>query len=153
MLADQHMWCREENFIAFMCAQRSIWTRKLPRPNHAHVYFIFPWPALYVALFCLIHRWSVLEKVTKTLSFPILVAIKVVFVDNVWECETRKAGSCKAQILETRESAWILLRSEVNYLKNKCGEPTILFYYSYRLLLWWQVMAPRDYVLVHWWSS
>ena len=52
MLVEQHMWCREENFIVFMYALRSIvntleWTRKLPRPNQAHVYFfIFPWPAL-----------------------------------------------------------------------------------------------------------
>ena len=49
------------------------------RPNHAHVYFfIFPWPALHVALVYLIHRWPMLEKMTKTLSVPILVAIKVV---------------------------------------------------------------------------
>ena len=63
MLADQHIWCREENFIVFMYALRSTvttleWTTKFPRPNHAHVYFfIFPWPALYVALVYLIHRW------------------------------------------------------------------------------------------------
>ena len=84
MLADQHMRCGHENFIAFVYALRSIvksvdWTTKCLRPNHAHVYFfIFPWPALHVALVYLIHRWPMLEKMTKTLSVPILVAIKVV---------------------------------------------------------------------------
>ena len=61
MLADQHMWCGEGNFIVFMYAPRSIvkspeWTTKFLRSNNAHVYFfIFPWPALYVALveFCM----------------------------------------------------------------------------------------------------
>ena len=62
MLANQDMWCGEENFIIFMYALRSIvktldWTTKFPRPNQAHVYFfIFPWAALYVALVYLIHR-------------------------------------------------------------------------------------------------
>ena len=55
MLTNQHMWCRDENFIVFMYALQSIvktleWTMKSPRSNQAHVYFIFPWPALYVAL-------------------------------------------------------------------------------------------------------
>ena len=44
--------------------------------NHAHIYFIiFPWLALYVALVYLIHRWTMLEKMRKTLSEAILVAI------------------------------------------------------------------------------
>ena len=55
------------------------WTTKFWRPNDAHVYFfIFPWPALYVALDYAIRRCPMLEKMTKTLSVPILVAIKVV---------------------------------------------------------------------------
>ena len=36
------------------------------------------WPAFHVALVYLIHRWPMLEKMTKTQSVPILVAIKVV---------------------------------------------------------------------------
>ena len=62
MLADQDMWCREENFIVFMYVLRSIVTRwsglqNSRDQNHAHDYFfIFPWLALYVALVYLIHR-------------------------------------------------------------------------------------------------
>ena len=93
MFADQHMWCHEQNFVLFMYALRSIdivktleWTTRFPRPNHAHVYFfIFPWPALCVASVCFNHRWPMLEKMTKTLSVPILVAIKVVLVEKTLE--------------------------------------------------------------------
>ena len=73
MLLDQDMWCRE-NFIIFTYVLRSIVTpwsglRKSRDQNHAHVYFfIFPWLALYVALVYLIHRWSLLKKMRKTLS-------------------------------------------------------------------------------------
>ena len=94
MLADQYMWCREENFIGFMDVLRSIVTpwsglRNSRDQSHAHVYFfIFPWLALYVALVYLIHRWPMLEKMRKTLSLAILIAIKVL-VDNVCACEKR----------------------------------------------------------------
>ena len=77
------MRCREENFIVFMHVLRSIVTpwsglRNSRDQNHAHIYFvIFPWLALYVALVYLIHRWTMLEKMRKTLSEAILVAIKV----------------------------------------------------------------------------
>ena len=94
MLADQDMRWREENFIVFMYVLRSIVTpwselRNSRDQNHAHVYFfIFPWLVLYVALVYLIHRWPMLEKIRKTVSGQ--------------RMRTRKAGSCKAQILETR---------------------------------------------------
>ena len=48
LLADQDMWCREENFIVFMYVLRSIVTpwsglRNSRDQNHAHIYFvIFP---------------------------------------------------------------------------------------------------------------
>ena len=73
---------------SLFCALRSIvktldWTTKFLRPNQAHVYFfIFPWAPLYVALVYLIHRWPMLEKRTKTLPMPILLAIKVVLHQN-----------------------------------------------------------------------
>ena len=44
--------------------------------------------ALYVALVYLIHGWPLLEKMRKTLSVAILVAMKVL-VDNVCACEKR----------------------------------------------------------------
>ena len=77
------------------------WTTKFPRSNHAHVYFfIFPWLALYVALVYLIHRWPMLEMMRKTLSLAILVAMHKGFSGQ--RMRMRKAGPCKAQILETR---------------------------------------------------
>ena len=92
--------------------------------NHAHVYFFFfPWLALYVALDYLIHRWPMLEKMRKTLSVAILVAMKVlVLVDNVCACE-------KGDLVKPRfcKRAWIFLRREMNYFNNKCSDPTILF--------------------------
>jgi len=62
-----------------------------------------------------------LEKMWKTLLEAILVDIKVL-MDNVCVCEKR-------DLVKPRfwRRAWILLRREVNYLKNKCGDPTILF--------------------------
>ena len=79
--------------------------------NHAHIYFvIFPCLALYVALVYLIHRWTMLEKMRKTLSEAILVAIKVFL--NGQSLRMRKAGSCKAQILETRVD-FVETRSEL----------------------------------------
>ena len=62
-----------------------------------------------------------LEKMRKTLSEAILVTIKVL-VDNVWACE-------KWDLVKPRfwKRTWIYLRREVNYFKNKCGDPTILF--------------------------
>ena len=89
--------------------------------NHAHVYFfIFPWLALYVALVYLIHRWPMLEKMRKTLSVAILVAITVL-VDNVCVCEKRFLVKPRF-----RKRAWIFLRREVNYFKSKRRDPTIL---------------------------
>ena len=129
MLADQDMRWREENFIVFMYVLRSIVTplsglRNSRDQNHAHVYFfIFPWLVLYVALVYLIHRWPMLEKMRKTLSLAILVAICIkVFVDNVCACEKR-------DLVKPRfwKRAWIFLRREVNYFKNKCGDPSIFF--------------------------
>ena len=67
MLADQDMWCREEN-IVFMYVLQSIVTpwsglQNSRDKSHAHVYFIiFPWLALYVALVYLIHRWPMLRR-------------------------------------------------------------------------------------------
>lgn len=127
LLADQDMWCREENFIVFMYVLRSIVTpwsglRNSRDQNHVHIYFvIFPWLALYVALVYLIHRWTMLEKMRKTLSEAILVAIKVL-MENVCACEKR-------DLVKPRfwKRAWILLRREVNYFKNKSGDPTIFF--------------------------
>ena len=127
MLADQDMWCRKENFTVFMYVLRSIVTpwsglRNSRYQSHAHVYFfIFPWLALYEALVYLIHPWPMLEKMRKTLSVAILVAIKV-FVDNVCACEKR-------DLVKPRfwKRAWIFLRREVNYFKNECGDPIILF--------------------------
>ena len=90
--------------------------------NDAHIYFgIFPWLALYVALVYLIHRWTMLEKMRKTLSEAILVAIKVL-MNNVCACEKR-------DLVKPRfwKRARILLRREVNYFKNKCGDPNIFF--------------------------
>ena len=81
LLVDQDIRCREENFIVFMYVLRSIVTpwsglRNSRDQNHAHIYFvIFPWLALYVALVYLIHRWTMLEKMRKTLSEAILFAI------------------------------------------------------------------------------
>ena len=62
-----------------------------------------------------------LEKMRKTLSEAVLVAIKVL-MDNVCACEKR-------DLVKPRfwKCAWILLRWEVNYFKNKCGDPTIFF--------------------------
>ena len=62
-----------------------------------------------------------LEKMWKTLLEEILVAIKVL-MDNVCACE-------KWDLVEPRfwRRAGILLRREVNYFKNKCGDPTIFF--------------------------
>ena len=62
-----------------------------------------------------------LEKMRKTLSEAVLVAIKVL-MDNVCACE--KGDLVKPTFWKC---AWILLRWEVNYLKNKCGDPTIFF--------------------------
>ena len=127
MLGDQDMWCREENFIVFMYVLRSIvrpWNglRNSRDQNHAHDYFfIFPWLALYVALVYLINRWTMLEKMRKTQSVAILVAIKV-SVDNVCACEKR-------DLVKPRfwKRAWIFLRREVSdYFKSKRGDPTIL---------------------------
>ena len=126
MLACLDMWCREENFIVFMYVQRSIVTpwsglRNSRDQIHAHVYFICPWLALHVALVYLIHRWRMLETMRKTLSVAIVVAIKVL-VDKVCACEKR-------DLVKPRfwKRAWLFLRREVNYFKNKCGDPTILF--------------------------
>ena len=113
LLADQDLWCREENFIVFKYVLRSIVTpwsglRNSRDKNHAHIYFvIFPWLALYVALVYLIHRWTMLEKMRKTLFEAILVAIS-----NGHCLRMRKAGSCKAQILETRVD-FVETRSEL----------------------------------------
>ena len=103
VLADQDMSCREENFIVFMYVLRSIVTPWSGLPNsrdqnHVHVYFfIFPWLALYVALVYLIHRWTMLEKMRKTLSG------NSDRHKGFRQClRMRKAGSCKPQILETR---------------------------------------------------
>ena len=48
-------------------------------------------------------------------------AVKVL-VDKVCTCEMQ-------DLVKPRfwKRAWILLRREVNYFKNKCGDPTILF--------------------------
>ena len=45
-----------------------------------------------------------------------------VLMDNVCACEKR-------DLVKPRfwKRAWILLRREVNYFKNKCGDPTIFF--------------------------
>ena len=59
-----------------------------------------------------------MEEMRRTLSVAILVAIKVLG-DNVCACEKLDRRFCKR--------AWIFLRREVNYFKNKCGDPTILF--------------------------
>ena len=121
------MRCREENFIVFMYMLRSIVTpwsgpRNSRDQNHAHIYFIiFPWLALNVALLYLIHRWTMLEKMWKTLLKTILVAIKVL-LDNVRACKKRDAVKPRFW-----KRAWIFLRREVNYFKNKCGDPTIFF--------------------------
>ena len=40
---------------------------------------------------------------------------------------TRKAGSCKGQILEMRDMRVVFLRLKANYLKNKSRDPTFLF--------------------------
>ena len=64
-----------------------------------------------------------LEKMRKTLSEAILVAIIIkVLMDNVCACEKR-------DLVKPRfwKRAWILLRREVNYFKNKSGDPTIFF--------------------------
>ena len=109
------MWCREENFIVFIYVLRSIVTpwsglRNSRDQNHAHIYFvIFPWLALYVALLYLIHRWTMLEKMRKTLSEAILVAIKVL-MDNVCACEKRDL--VKPRFLETRVD-FVETRSEL----------------------------------------
>ena len=129
MLADQDMWSRDENFIVFMYVLRSIVTpwsglRNSRDQNHAYVYFNFPCLALYVALVYLIYRWPMLEKMRKTLSVAILVALKVLrgFSGNVCACEKR-------DLVKSRfwKRAWIFLRRKVNYFKNKCGNPTVLF--------------------------
>ena len=51
----------------------------------------------------------------------VCVATKVL-VDNVCACEKR-------DLVKSRfwKRAWIFLRREVNYFKNKCGDPTFLF--------------------------
>ena len=106
MLLDQDMWCREENFIVSIYVLRSIVTKWSGLRNsrdqfHAHVYFfIFPWLALYVALVYLNHRWPLLEKVRKTLSTCGSSVRHKGFSGQ--RLRMRKAGSCKAQILETR---------------------------------------------------
>ena len=115
MLADQDMRWREENFIVFMYVLRSIVTPWSGLPNsrdqnHAHVYFfIFPWLVFYVALVYLIHRWPMLEMMRKTLSLTVLVAMHKCFSGQ--RMRMRKAGSCKAQILETR----------VDFLETRSG--------------------------------
>ena len=100
---------------------------KFPRSkNHAHVYsFIFPLVPLYVALVYLIHRWPMLEKMRKTLSVAILVAIKVL-VDNICTCE--KWDLVRPVKPRFWKRPWILLRREVHYFKNKCGD--LLFYFK-----------------------
>ena len=66
--------------------------------NHAHVFFfIFPWLALYVALVYLIHGWPMLEKMRKTVCGN--SGRHKGFSGQ--RLRMRKAGSCKAQILET----------------------------------------------------
>ena len=64
-----------------------------------------------------------LEKMRKTLSEAISGRhIIKVLMDNVCACEKR-------DLVKPRfwKRAWILLRREVNYFKNKCGDPTIFF--------------------------
>ena len=60
-----------------------------------------------MALVYLIHRWPMLEKIRKTLSAAILVAMF-----SGQRLRMRKAGSCKAQILETRVD-FVETRSEL----------------------------------------
>ena len=62
-----------------------------------------------------------MEEMRRTLSVAILIAIKVLG-DNVCACE--KLDRVKRRFCKR---AWIFLRREVNYFKNKCGDPTILF--------------------------
>ena len=120
------MRCREENFIVFMYVLRSIVTpwsglRNSRDQNHADIYFvIFPWLALYVALVYLIHRWTLLEKMKKTLSDRGNSGRHKGF--NVCACEKR-------DLVKPRfwKRAWISLKREVNYFKNKFGDPTIFF--------------------------
>ena len=68
--------------------------------NHAHVYFfIFPWLALNVALVYLIYLWPLMEEMRKTLSTCGSSVRHKIFSGQ--RLRMRKAGSCKAQILET----------------------------------------------------
>ena len=121
MLAGQDMWCREEYFLVFMYALRSIvrpqsGLQNYRDQNHAHDYFfIFPWLALYVALVNLIHRWLMLEKMRKTLSCGNSGRHKDFGGQRL---RMRKAGSCKAPILETR-AHFLETRSEL--FQNKCA--------------------------------
>ena len=64
----------------------------------------------------LIHQWPILEKMRKTLSVAILVAIKDL-VDNICTCE--KQGLVKPIRPTFWKRAWIFLRREVHYFKNK----------------------------------
>ena len=62
-----------------------------------------------------------LEKMRKTLSEAVLVAIKVL-MNNVCACEKR-------DLVKPRfwKCAWILLRCEVNYLKTSAVTPLFSF--------------------------
>ena len=76
-----------------------------------HCHF-FPWLALHVALVNLIHRWHMLEKMSRTLPVAILVAIKVL-VDSV--CAWEKGDLVKPKFWKR---TWIFLRREEHYFKN-----------------------------------
>ena len=130
MLADQDMRCQEENFIVFMYVLRSIVTpwsgpRNSRDQSQAHVYFfIFPWLALYVALVYLIHPWPMLEKMRKTQSVVCGNSGRHKGFSGQ-RLRMRKAGSCKAQILETRVD-FVETRSEL-FKKKSAVTPLFSF--------------------------
>ena len=121
MLADQDMWCREENFIVFMYVLRSEWITKFPRSKPCTRFLLYLTLAGFVCGFSLLNPWvSYAREDEETLSVAILVAIKVL-VDTV--CASEKPDLVKPRFWKR---AWIFLRREVNYFKNKCGDLTIL---------------------------
>ena len=78
-----------------------------------------------------------LEKMRKTLSVEILVAVKVL-VDNV--CAYEMQDLVKPRFWK---HAWIFLRCEVNYLKNKCGDPRQKFLVKLKEILWTEFIATQ----------
>ena len=100
------------------------WTTKFPRSKTCTRFLLYLSLGGFVCGFSLLNPWVAYagEDEETVCTCGNSGRHTEVLVENVWACEKRN-------LVKPRfwKRAWIFLRREVNYFKNKCGDPTILF--------------------------